>query len=334
MLCCVPALRVLRQVFPDASITLIGLPGMEPFAERFNRYFDVLLPLPGFPGLPEQPPHVHEFGAFLGAAQAQEFDLALQWHGSGRIVNSLIMLLGAAQTAGFYLEGDYCPDPATFLRFDDEAPEVMRPLRLLAHLGLVTGDANKQASLEFPLNPTDYQQLEALPEAQHLLPGTYFCVHPGASRRTRRWREEDFAHVINKLADETGLSAVLTGLAVDKPITDAVTRHLTRPATDLAGRTSLGALAALIKGAELVISNDTGVAHLADALDVPSITIYLTSNRARWASLHPQRHRAVGKGSPADLMADDAVPEVPVGPNEVMAQAVDLLTDIMELEHG
>ena len=84
---------------------------------------------------------------------------------------------------------------------------------------------------------------------------------------------------------------MLTGTAAEAPLTRAISAGREDMFTDLAGRTGLGALAALISRARVIICNDTGVAHLADALSVPSVTVYSGSNPARWApkdrELHP-----------------------------------------------
>ena len=61
----------------------------------------------------------------------------------------------------------------------------------------------------------------------------------------------------------------------------------------LAGATSLGGLAALIGELDLFISNDTGPAHLADAVGTPSVTIFGPVDHRRWAPLDQRRHRVV-----------------------------------------
>jgi ADP-heptose:LPS heptosyltransferase len=64
-------------------------------------------------------------------------------------------------------------------------------------------------------------------------------------------------------------------------------------AIDLSGRTSLDELAAIIRGAALVVCNDTGTSHLADALRTPSVVLFNDSEVDRWAPLDARLHRRV-----------------------------------------
>jgi len=91
-LCIVPTLRSLRTALPQATITLVGLPKTRLLVQRFHQYVDELLPFPGYPGLPEQDLQLQQLPAFFETAQNQCFDLALQLHGSGTIINPLIVL--------------------------------------------------------------------------------------------------------------------------------------------------------------------------------------------------------------------------------------------------
>ena len=286
-LCIVPALRALRSRYPHADIVLIGLPSIQPLCDRFPHYINRLLPLPGFPGLPEQPLSVEEIPAFLAAIHNQKFDLALQMHGSGIITNPLAMLLGAQTTAGFYLPDQYCPQSETFLPFDDHESEVRRYLRLLTRLGIPA----QGEQLEFPVRVDDRQALQALTEA-YSLRDDYVCVHPGASIAARRWSIEQFAQVADTLASRR-FRIVLTGSQSEAELTQAVAQRMQAPALNLAGRTSLGVLAALLQKARLLICNDTGVSHLAAALRTPSVVIFTASDPDRWAPLDRDRHRVV-----------------------------------------
>ncbi len=298
LLCIIPAMRALRLHFPHARISLIGLPTAQFVVQRFPQYLDELIDFPSFPGIPERSLQVELLPEFLARMQQRHFDLALQMHGSGLIVNSFTLLLGAKKTAGFYLPSMYCPDPDYFMPYPADEPEVRRNLRLLEFLGIpLQGD-----SLEFPLTQDDQAELTTLEIAHHLKPGEYVCVHPGASDASRRWSPKFFASVADALSVR-GFDIVLTGTEGEVNIANQVAQAMHTRAVNLAGKTKLGALAALLSRARLLVSNDTGVSHLADALHVPSVVIFITSDPKRWAPMDRALHRAVGR--PVDLVEDD-----------------------------
>src|SRR3990170_5357714 len=109
MLCTIPAIRALRNAYPEAEITLLGLPWAKSLLSRFPNYFDAFMHFPGYPGLPEQKFQAESFAVFLYQVLEKKFDLVLQMQGNGSIVNPMIELFGARYTAGFFLPNDYCP---------------------------------------------------------------------------------------------------------------------------------------------------------------------------------------------------------------------------------
>src|SRR4051794_12309169 len=288
LLCTVPALRALRAALPRAEVVLIGLPWARSFVSRFERYLDGFIEFPGYPGLPECPPQIDRIPSFLEAVQREGFDLALQMHGNGMITNPLIALFGARRMAGFYQSGLYCPDPERFIPYPHHGLELRRWLSLLAPLGV----ESRGEALEFPIRPEDERAFQALPEAGELARASYVCVHPGASTPLRRWPSERFALVAESFAAR-GFRIVLTGTADEAPLTSAIARAMRTPAIDLAGRTDLGVLAVLLSRARLLVCNDTGVSHVADALHVPSVVISTGDNPERWSPVDRKRHRVL-----------------------------------------
>jgi ADP-heptose:LPS heptosyltransferase len=285
LLCAIPALRALRAGMPSAEITLIGLPWARVLVERYPRYFDEFLTFPGWPGLPEQPCESSQVVSFLEAAHARAFDLAIQLHGKGGITNPLIALLGATRTAGFFSPDAYVPDPDLFIKYPEQESEVCRLLRLVEHLGLPL----RGTALEFPILDADRRAFARLSRELHT---EYVCVHPGARDPARRWSPDGFATVADALA-ERGLQVVLTGTVPDTSSLQAVAAAMHRRSLNLAGLTDLGSLAALLHGARLVVCGDTGVSHLADAVETPSVVVFVASDPRRWAPLDSSRHRAV-----------------------------------------
>ena len=57
LLCAIPAVRALKKNYPNAEITLLGLPWASTFVKRFSNYFSDFIPFPGYPGLIEHPGH-------------------------------------------------------------------------------------------------------------------------------------------------------------------------------------------------------------------------------------------------------------------------------------
>src|SRR4051812_26935825 len=108
LLCSIPAIRALRSAYPSAEITLLSMPWASWLVDRFPAYLNRFIHFPGYPGLPEQPFDAHRFAGFMELMHKEAFDLILQMHGNGTIVNIKVELLGAKHTAGFFMQNDYC----------------------------------------------------------------------------------------------------------------------------------------------------------------------------------------------------------------------------------
>lgn len=288
MLCAVPALRALRARLPDTEIALAGLPWAHQFAERFPELIDTFIPFPGHPALPEPAADDDRYPEFLAVVRARRFDLALQLHGNGGVTNPLIAAFGTTWQAGFDARGTQRGEG--FVRYPGRGHEIHRLLALTTHLGAPPqGDA-----LQFPLTDADADELA---RAGIRAPaGRYVCLHPGSRDPAKRWPVENFAALGDALAAR-GYAVVLTGSEDERPLTAAVAAAMRAPAIDAAAPMSLGAMACLMSGAALLVSNDTGAAHIACGLRLPSVVVFRASDLARWAPLDGTRHRAVWDAS-------------------------------------
>ncbi|HEX7048452.1 MAG TPA: glycosyltransferase family 9 protein [Gammaproteobacteria bacterium] len=296
LLCAIPAVRALRARYPNANITLIGLPSMADLAQRFSKYFDSFASFPGVPGLPEQSFDPEAFVQFLQRERQEHYDLVLQMHGKGAITNSLVCMLGARRYAGYFDPGAFCPDATKFMPYPEGIPEVRRHLKLMQFLGI----APKGEAIEFPITPDECAQLDVLSARHGFGRQQYVCIHPGARDVRRWWAPDKFAQVADVLASR-GNTVVFTGTADEHDGVQRVQEKMSRSSINLAGETDLGVLAALIGRARLLVSNDTGVSHLAAAMGTPSVVIFLTSDPARWAPLDRERHRIVHSDEPDDV---------------------------------
>lgn len=286
MLCSIPAIRALRHAYPNAEITLIGLPWSKMLIDRFSNYFNSSIIFPGYPGFPEQPVDRLAFPGFLKQVQEQNFDLAIQMQGSGIISNPLVDLFAAKHTAGFYSEKNYCPNKELYIKYPSTSHEVHRHLELIESLGITEFTED----LEFPILAKDEEEfkLAALP----IQPQDYVVIHPGSRGVSRQWSPENFAAVADDCI-ENGLKVVITGTKDEAEIVENVLGFMKHKAINAAGKTSLGAVAVLIRDAAALVSNCTGVAHIAAGLKTKSIVVSLDVEPSRWSPLNKTLHRTI-----------------------------------------
>jgi ADP-heptose:LPS heptosyltransferase len=285
LLCSIPAFRALRNAFPRAHIAITGLPWMKMLPERFPEYFDEFILFPGYPGLPEQPWNAERTTGFLLMMAQRKFDLALQMQGNGTIVNPMVELFGATFTAGFFVKNDYRPDSQLFLEYPEGIAEVHRHLQLMKHLGIESDND----ALEFPVTGKDKDDLR---NSFDIPAHKYICVHAGSRGAYRRWPAKFFAEVADKCVD-FGYTVVLTGTADELPIVQGVAAEMKNSPKIAAGKTNLGAMAALLGRSGGLISNCTGVSHVASALKVKSVIISMDGEPERWAPLNKDLHTTI-----------------------------------------
>jgi ADP-heptose:LPS heptosyltransferase len=146
--------------------------------------------------------------------------------------------------------------------YRDDVHEVEQSLSLVATLGyrLPEGDDGR-LRLRGPLPPLrPFEQ-------------PYVVVHPGASIPTRGYDAPRAAALVDRLVDD-GWRVVVTGGGGERALTAAVTGPDRPEVLDLGGRTGLAELASILAGAAVLVSGNTGPAHLAAAVGTPVAEIF------------------------------------------------------------
>ncbi len=152
--------------------------------------------------------------------------------------------------------------------------EVARQLDLVTTIGCVTRDT--RLSLKIP--PEDRLAVLRLMEELRLVKGKFVAVHPGATAPSRRYPEESFARLAEGVAEKFGVPIVFTGTEAERLLVESVQRRMRIDSVSLAGRLGLGELAALLDSSSLLISNNTGPAHVAAAVGAPVVSLYALTN--------------------------------------------------------
>jgi heptosyltransferase II len=110
---------------------------------------------------------------------------------------------------------------------------------------------------------------------------------PGAEYgEAKRWPANYFAEVANAALDQ-GWQVLLFGSDKDVPVTQAINKRTQSRCIDLGGKTKLGDAIDIMSLCSTVISNDSGLMHLAAALDIKLIAIYGSSDPHHTPPMHP-----------------------------------------------
>lgn len=292
MLCAIPAVRAIRKAYPEASITLIGLPWQTNLVQRFPMYFDQFIAFPGWPGLPERSFEPLQVINFLCEVNANAFDLVVQMQGSGEITNPLCRLFGARHVLSFCKSASPFAGNELTLALTDDEHEITRCLKLVSLIG-----ANDQEPfLEFPVSPNEREGAKEIQNELGLVQKKYVCLHPGARDVRRRWPTHYFAKIATAVS-QYGYTVLLTGSLEEGTILDEVASLAEASVVNLVackGHVGIGELAQLIADSAGLISNDTGVSHIASALRTRSIILFSEfSEPHRWAPLNRDLHKVI-----------------------------------------
>ena len=283
----VPAYRGLRYAFPEAMITLAAPAGLEPLT-ALTGAIDKLLPVNGLGQLSEMAPPP---------------DLAVNLHGAGPESIADLLATGAARLLT-HAHPRY-PDIAG-PDWCEEMHEVERWIRLLTWEGI----------------PADPTALRLAKPAQSSARSNSVIVHPGAKAEARRWPIGRFADVARGLA-VAGHCVVITGSAAERRRCLAVARSAgLGPDCVVAGELDLGGLAALVAAARLVVSGDTGIAHLASAYRTPSVILFGPTSPERWGPPATNPATAIWRGVTGDPHGRRVNPALlAIGSDEVLKAA-------------
>jgi ADP-heptose:LPS heptosyltransferase len=289
----VPALRGLRAAFPDAPLALAAPAWLGPMAELTGAVHRVI-PVSGLAAAPRglAPPAV-----------------AVNLHGHGPQSHRLLAALRPGRMLA-YRTAEY-PDGPQWI---EEEHEVLRWCRLLSWYGIGA-------------HPGDLAL--RVPAARSPVAPDVTVLHPGSKSPQRRWPAHRFAEVARRLTAD-GEHVVITGSPDERELALSVCRDAGLPEERvLAGLTDVGALAAVVARARLVVCGDTGTAHLATGYGVPSVVLFgpvpprlwgppanRPQHRALW---HPTTH-----GPP---LLEVTVPEVLAAVADVLAVRPDRAAD-------
>ncbi len=279
-----PVLHELRRSFPHAFIAMMVRPPCHELLEGHPALNEVLV-------YDKEGRERSVFGTIRFALRLRrhEFDTALVLHPSNRS-HWIPWLAGIPTRIGYRRKHSWLlTQRLPHRKQEGRQHEAAYALELLQPFGIAPGVPKPSVVVR----DAAVHQVEAMLAAASIHPAeTLVAVHPSASCISKRWMPERFAEVADRLAAEHAARICLVAGASDADSVERMARAMRQPALNLAGRLTLGQLAALLRRCRLLISNDSGPVHIAAAVGTPVVDIFGRNQ----AGLSPQRWGPLGEG--------------------------------------
>ncbi len=264
-------MRRLRRIRPSARITVLTMwPQSAELLEDLGVFDEVLQ---------------HHFQRaprgqslkMVALLRRRRFDLSLQAFPANRFEYNVVhWLIGAPKRLGHdYLRGSRW----TYLRWllTDRVSQSLGEHNIRENLKLLEllGDAPLLEPFDTSLGPLDPEFHAYADDCLGCIDGPVVGMHAGSSAyknlHAKRWPAERFAELGQRLHEEYGWTPLLFGSPDDRPIHEAIASRC--PQARIVETPSIRNSAALIQRCVLFVSNDTAPAHIASALEVPTVML-------------------------------------------------------------
>ena len=271
----VPALRALRRLLPDAEITLVVRPWARGIFTH-QKFVDNLL-------------IYDRRNAFSVINQIREwkkceFDLAILFQNAFEAA-VIPFFAGVPRRLGYATESRQrlLTDPVSLPDWRSSQHEVFYYLYLIAALEQALFGSNTVCEHEpdIELELPDEKREDArkiLVQGGVTTERSIVAICPGSiNSRAKRWPAESFAKLSDELIEQ-GNQVLLVGSKDEQDVTTAVTNRMRNSPIVLTGKTTLDELIGILSVSDLVVTNDTGPAHIAASLGRPTLVIFGPTN--------------------------------------------------------
>lgn len=310
LLLATPALRALRESYPQAQIDLLVTPSSAGVLDDWDVINRVIVLDKYLFDYPKQfltnPMNLLKLRPLLRQLREGHYDAVILMHHLtlffGRRKHQALMLATGAK----YLVGlDNGHGWFLNVKVPDQGFGALHEAEYCLALAEAVGGATDEKWPTMPLSEEDRQQARRLvfgDETSEQVARPIIAMHPGSGgySTARRWSPERFAQLADTLYHDVGGQLLLVGGPEETDLHAQIMGMLQSgiPARSLAGKGKIQVTAAALELADLFIGNDAGPMHLACAVGTPTVAIFGLSNSDAWGPYtggHPQRKAIVVK---------------------------------------
>jgi heptosyltransferase II len=267
-----PALRAVRERFPDARIAIVARPYVAD-VYRGQKICDELItydPAGAHAGLTGRERSAKEL-------RAQKFDVAL-------LLQNAFDAAWLAWRAGIPERIGYARDGRSLLLTkkipvpkEGEIPphEQFYYLELLRRAGWINSLPGKSFVTLDVSEEHRRQAEETLSSAGARTNAVRIATGAGASYGSAKcWPPDRYANFVNRFRSHTDADVILFGTATEQKVCDSIAAGIKGPSISLVGKTTIADLPALLSRCHLFVGNDSGAMHVAAAVGLPVVAIF------------------------------------------------------------
>jgi ADP-heptose:LPS heptosyltransferase len=215
-----------------------------------------------------------------------QYDVAYALYPNGKRENTLLCLARASLKIR-YTDANHVYSLLNFLPAGKKLPlakghDVNVNLRLPEANGSCQSE-KPQLSVSEPAR----QFADQFFESNDLLDKFIVALHPGGGGTAKRWSEDKYRELVSRLTGNEGIRLLVFGSTSEAPLVQTITEALDNRALPVCGL-SIDRVAALIARCRLLIGNDSALAHIASALDIPVVAIWAYTDFYRVAPFNPK----------------------------------------------
>jgi heptosyltransferase II len=267
-----PTVRAIRQCFPNTHISLLAKPWVVPVFENSEHIDQLLI-------YDDKGRHKGILGKFRLARDLKKYHF-----------DAAILLQNAFEAAlitflsNIPLRIGYNTDVRQLLLTHAVSctNEIKKKHQTDYYLDILRGIGIKEdnRALYLKLDQKDRFRAEKILLEQHLSLGDKIIgINPGATYGpAKQWPLDRYAHLADNIQAFTKGRVIIFGGPNDKDLGEKISQKMHHCPIDLSGKTSLGEAMALIEKCDLFITNDSGLMHVAAALDVPLVAVFGSTN--------------------------------------------------------
>ncbi|MCD6296065.1 MAG: lipopolysaccharide heptosyltransferase II [Deltaproteobacteria bacterium] len=264
-----PALEAIRENFPGSSITVLGKPWMLPLLENHPAVDRVI-------ALRKEGRYLADLVEVIRVIREirkQRFDLAILFQNAFEA--ALLAYLGGAEfRIGYKTGGRGFLLSHRIIRND----EILKVHQVEYYLSILRAMGWNAASHDPSLNVDKRHSDDArsMLDSNGIKRDDFLIgLSPGAIfGEAKRWPSKRFAKVGDWAVERWGAKVVVMGSEKEMDICQVLTDSMTHRPANLCGRTSLGEAMGVISRCRFFVTNDSGLMHMAAALNVPTVAVF------------------------------------------------------------